>query len=258
MKINMSLFNVKRQGTLIFLLVFLLVSEIMSASVIVLSKSSDDNLKLLNNIQQQLKNQAKELQEVSRDVSKFKKDYEKLNEQFSKELSFKEGLKFVLAAEGGVSNDKGDKGGLTNLGITHSEYKIYRARKGLPLRSVKEISLLEASDIYKHKYWINSGCADTPRRIAISCFDWDVNSGRGFFTLQQALGGIAIDGMPGPETFNELTSWLSKPTNEDKLLHKYFEIRRADYRRWGVGSQAIFLQGWLRRAEMLKSYLNVS
>ncbi|MBN3897103.1 MAG: hypothetical protein HWQ41_18045 [Nostoc sp. NOS(2021)] len=215
-----------------------------------------NSLGLLNKIEQNIKAQSKQFQSLSSELDKLKKDVQNLNQKLSKELVFREGLKFILAAEGGTSNDKDDKGGLTSLGITHTEYAVYRAQRGLPPRSVREISSTEATDIYKHFYWLNSGCDYPPRRIAIACLDWQVNSGRGFGTLQEALG-INVDGIPGHETFNELNYWLAKG-NENKLLSNYFDIREADYRRWGVGNQRIFLQGWMNRLRALKKYLQAS
>lgn len=155
-----------------------------------------------------------------------------------------------------MSNDIADSGGLTNLGITHSEYDHYRAQKNLPFQSVKEISLHEAKDIYRHTYWLSSHCAEMPRRIAISCFDEQVNTGRAIVALQLILG-IKPDGIAGTETFNELNSWLSKPKNEDKLLCNYFRDRENHYLVWGVGSQRKFLKGWLRRSRSLKEELNI-
>ena len=49
-------------------------------------------------------------------------------------------LKFVLAREGGYSNNKDDLGGETNKGITHTTYDSYRRSKGLPTIDVKNIS----------------------------------------------------------------------------------------------------------------------
>ena len=227
---------------------FILISNI---ALIMLFKSNPSaDIGLLKSLESHITSEDKQMQNIYLELNK-------INKQLPKELSFRDGLKFVLAAEGGISDDAADTGGLTNLGITHTEYDSYRASKELPLRSVRDISLVEARDIYRHNYWLKSGCSDTPRRVAISCFDWQVNSGRGFSTLQLALGGIAADGIPGHRTFNELSYWLTKPNHEDKLLHKYFAIREADYRRWGVGSQSVFLGGWLRRAQDLKNYLAI-
>jgi len=246
----------KRRWVFYCLIAWLFFGNSICMLFLIFRPAAESNL--LKNVEQQIQSEGKQMQAVSIQLSNLKKQYEQLSKDVANNLTFKEGLKFVLAAEGGVSNDAADSGGLTNLGITHTEYDAYRKQKALPLRSVVDISLKEARDIYKHTYWMNSGCGATPRRVALSCFDWEVNSGRGFSDLQLTLGGIAVDGIPGPETSNELTSWLSKPRGEDKLLHNYFDLRENRYRKWGVGSQRVFLNGWLSRAESLKNYLQVS
>ncbi|MHC5726425.1 MAG: hypothetical protein ACYTXY_20290, partial [Nostoc sp.] len=57
-------------------------------------------------------------------------------------------------------------------------------------------------------------------------------------------------------TFSHIAFSLNS-SKETELLHNYFDIRENDYRRWGVGSQRVFLQGWMSRAEALKKYLHV-
>ena len=173
------------------------------------------------------------------------------------EKDFEDALKLCLQYEGGYCNDPHDRGGETCYGITHTEYDNYRHSKGLPQQSVGRISQSEVQDIYRNRYWLAARCDEMPRRVAIAVFDWQVNSGRGVRHLQQCLG-LEADGHFGPKTLNELNYWLSKSTGEDRLLHNYFEIREGCYRRWGVGSQAKFLNGWLNRAESLKKYLKVA
>ena len=170
---------------------------------------------------------------------------------------FEEALKLCLEYEGGYTNDPTDTGGETNYGIIHSEYDEYRRSKGEPTQSVKNISLAEVRDIYQHKYWLGACCDQMPRKIAIAVFDWQVNSGRGVKTLQKCLG-VTEDGAFGHETLNELQYWLSRDSGEDRLLHNYFSIRELCYHQWGQGDQAVFLEGWLNRAESLKKYLEVA
>ena len=62
-------------------------------------------------------------------------------------------LKFILAREGGYSNNKDDLGGETNKGITHTTYNSYRRSKGLPTQSVKYISEDEMQEIYYNNYY---------------------------------------------------------------------------------------------------------
>ncbi len=141
--------------------------------------TSQAQAQLLKSVTVGLESQEKSINAISEKLQNLEDNYKKLQQALNKELTFKEGLKFVLAFEGGLTNDEGDAGGLTNLGSTHTEYDQYRSRKGLPPRSVAKISLKEATDIYKHTYWEDSGCGKLTRRVALSCFDWEVNSGRG-------------------------------------------------------------------------------
>ena len=218
--------------------------------------TSQAQAQLLKSVTVGLESQEKSVNALSQKIQNLESSYKKLDKALNKELTFREGLKFILAFEGGLTNDAGDSGGLTNLGITHNEYDEYRDRIGLPRRSVATISLKEATDIYRHKYWEDSGCSDFTRRLALSCLDWEVNSGRAIKTLQETLG-VHVDGLIGHETTNELDAWFAKEDGEDHLLHNYFERRENFYRRWGVRSQAKFLQGWLRRSDTLKKYLKV-
>lgn len=171
--------------------------------------------------------------------------------------AFAEALPLMLKFEGGYCDDANDSGGPTCNGIIQREYDRYRRKKGLPLQSVALITDAETHDIYLNEYYLAAACNSLPRRTAIAVFDWQVNSGRGVTTLQQCLG-VTADGVVGHQTLNELTYWLSKPSGEDRLLHNYFELRDGCYRRrWGVGSQSGFLQGWLNRSVGLREYLEV-
>ena len=79
---------------------------------------------------------------------------------------FEKTLKFVLQREGGYVNDPNDLGGETNKGITYRTYNAYRKSKGLPPKSVKDISDEEVKDIYYNKY---SPCASHRRLYKPLC-----------------------------------------------------------------------------------------
>ena len=144
---------------------------------------------------------------------------------------FKAFLDFVLACEGGYSNNPNDLGGETNFGITSRTYSDFRKSKGLSLRSVKEISMDEIEEIYYKKYYLASGTDKIDDfRLALIHFDTAVNMGvaraNNFLTLSHS--------------------------NIDEYLHlrkeKYIEFAR-------VPSQKIFLKGWLNRIARLESYI---
>jgi lysozyme family protein len=96
--------------------------------------------------------------------------------------------------EGGYTNDKYDKGGPTDYGITQSEYNAYRARKGLKQQSVRFISLDEAEDIYLHQYWNECKCDDLPAGVDWMVFDGAVNSGpvQSAKWLQRAINDVVL------------------------------------------------------------------
>ena len=49
-------------------------------------------------------------------------------------------LNYVLADEGGYSNDSDDRGGETNLGITQTALNEYTRTRHLPAKSVKNMT----------------------------------------------------------------------------------------------------------------------
>jgi len=163
-------------------------------------------------------------------------------------------LKFTLRWEGGYVNHPNDKGGPTNKGIIQATYNVYRKEQGLPQQSVYYITDDEVHNIYKEMYWLEGNChviAEANQLLAISHFDWCVNSGvsRGIQTLQYCLG-VSVDGIWGNNTQAKFNM-----SDTATLLHCYNKRREMLYRRWGVGSQRVFLNGWLNRLNDLKNYL---
>jgi lysozyme family protein len=106
-----------------------------------------------------------------------------------------------------VTNLKNDRGGLTNLGVTHADYDHYRRFKGLPLRSVTLITPEEAKDLYHTFYWKTLQCQLLPSGIENAIFDMGVNNGvvgaaKAAQRVAVKLTGrpLAIDGHLGPQS----------------------------------------------------------
>jgi lysozyme family protein len=163
--------------------------------------------------------------------------------------NFSPSLAITLKQEGGFSNDKADHGGRTMRGITWREYAAYRKRRNLPDQDVKLISDNELHYIYRDSYWLTI-CADAlPAGLDLCAFDYAVNSGpsRAARALQQALG------LPqtGKITQTEISAVLAAPSL-DKLIDAYCDLRAAFLRRIGVGSQSVFLKGWLSRVRTIR------
>jgi lysozyme family protein len=114
-------------------------------------------------------------------------------------------LKWLYEHEGGLTNLKYDRGGLTNKGVTHEEYDRYRRLKGQPLRSVEFITDEESKDIYYTFYWKTLQCQLMPSGMDNVIFDMGVNNGvvgaaKAAQRVANALlkKNIAVDGHIGP------------------------------------------------------------
>lgn len=109
----------------------------------------------------------------------------------------------LMRTEGGVSDRplSEDPGGLTNLGITHKTYDAWRASKGEPLRSVREITRDEAAAIAREEYWDAVRADQLPVGVDVVVADYAFNSGPGRAAedLQRVLG-ITADGIVGAQT----------------------------------------------------------
>ncbi len=167
--------------------------------------------------------------------------------------AFDRALQFVLRWEGGYSNHPSDTGGETNKGITHATYDSYRRRKGLATRSVRFLEQHELEAIYREQYWAPAGCDLLPPKLALTHFDWAVNAGvnRATKTLQ-AVVGVSPDGILGPRSRAAISNAV-KTRGDSSLASNYCAVRENHYRRWGTGSQQVFLAGWLNRLAALRS-----
>lgn len=158
--------------------------------------------------------------------------------------AFKTALQFTLKWEGGYSPN--DVNGAVNRGITQATYDTYRQNKSLPLQTVSKITEAEVEEAYLELYW-KPGKADLMcLPLAIVHFDTAVNFGVTGSTefLQEALGGVPVDGDFGPKTMTAL-----QQANNLETAKRYCQ-HRLDYRQQRVKStpsHKIFLEGWLNR-----------
>lgn len=166
-------------------------------------------------------------------------------------------LPFVLAREGGFSDDPVDRGGATNFGVTQNEYDQYRRGHGVGASSVRYITQPEVVDIYRTEYWIKTHCPVMPDVIAMLCFDAAVQHGphKAIQLLQRALG-ITDDGEYGNTTANAITEEIGAGRVED-LIHDCLAARE-DY--YGAiitahPEQRRFHDGWENRLQALRELI---
>lgn len=144
---------------------------------------------------------------------------------------FEKTLKFVLQREGGYVNDPNDLGGETNKGITYRTYNAYRKSKGLPPKSVKDISDEEVKDIYYNNYYKASGADKiSDPKLSAYVFDTAVNMG-----------------------VSRAKTFLSQSNGS---ADKFEQLRRAKYDEFVAAkpSQKRYLQGWNNRVTELKNF----
>ena len=149
----------------------------------------------------------------------------------------------VLQNEGGLCNDSGDPGGLTNFGISQRAY---------PDIDIRNLTQQEAKDIYKKDYWdANNLGSIIDQPTAGKLLDMAVNMGsyRMGMILQQALTqdfrcAINVDGKIGPETIKASNQQgiylLQKLRNRSVQFYEDLVQERPE--------EAKFLNDWLQRA----------
>ena len=160
---------------------------------------------------------------------------------------------FVDKAEGQrLAKVAGDRGGLTNNGITLNTWKAYGSDKnGDGKIDEKDLALMtkeDHSNILETRFW-NAARADEINNPYLAAYvvDWMWGSGPGAFRQMHKALGLK----PQAKMTQELLDTLnSDPENSYNLLHNarrqfYKDIVAKD------ASQAKFLKGWLRRADAI-------
>ena len=174
-----------------------------------------------------------------------------------KDSNFDACLTLVLGAEGGFANDARDKGGATNFGITIGTLTEWRRSRSpdatVTIDDVRALTLDEAKEIYRSRYWNVMRCEDMPVGVDLLVFDFGVNAGTGRSArvLQQILG-VEQDGSVGPVTLNGLNT-----CPKDKIIRD-FSARRLDFYR-SLGDFSVFGAGWTNRTNsMLEAALRMA
>jgi lysozyme family protein len=158
--------------------------------------------------------------------------------------NFPVALAWVLAHEGGFTNDSADHGGATNRGITRATLASWRGRP-VTDDDVRELSFGEAADIYRARYWNLMRCPDLPPGIDLCVFDAGVMSGPARAArFLQAATGVEQDGIIGPHTL--AAAWSANPA---QIVDAFAAERAAFYD--GLGRPQ-FIHGWLNRTEQTR------
>jgi lysozyme family protein len=141
-------------------------------------------------------------------------------------------VEFILRHEGGYSDDKSDRGGETNFGISKRQF---------PSLDIRKITREDAKNIYRSEYWLRAGCDKLPNGIDLLVFDTAVNRGvyRALQRLQVALR-VKADGIIGPQTRAAIKAADLIALIDEFTARRFVAYARlAQFPRYGLG--------WTRR-----------
>lgn len=188
--------------------------------------------------------------------------------------SFSRAHAFTAHWEGGFSDHPVDNGGLTAYGASLEFVKgIAATQQGrdflqrigfrLPVNkaSMRSVTPDMARAMFKREFWDRLRLDDMRFRPACTLYDAAVNSGcaqsvrlaqRGYNACARGSNvALDVDGILGPKTRAALAC------DTDALIRATIQARRDFYE--GLArdkpSQAVFLDGWLNRADALEKFL---
>jgi lysozyme family protein len=148
-------------------------------------------------------------------------------------MSFADAIQLILINEGGYVNDPNDPGGETNFGICKRAY---------PNVDIKNLTVEQATDIYRKDYWDKCRCDELPSCIQGLVFDTAVNQGTkiAIVLLQRALK-IKEDGVIGMQTIATAVAHASPALVRDYTVVRVIRyVGTVNFDRYGAG--------WIRRA----------
>jgi len=150
---------------------------------------------------------------------------------------FEKAIPRLLEKEGGLTNDKEDRGGLTKYGIT---------KKGYPHLDIAALTKPQASAIYRADYWNKMRLDEVESQAkAALLFEMGVNFGIvTVIKMAQNLIDTDADGIVGQKTLAAINGF------EETLFVVALKLMAVDkYRRIcnSNKSQKTFLLGWLNR-----------
>ena len=166
---------------------------------------------------------------------------------------FKKFLDYIFEVEGGFTDDENDRGGATNFGIIEEE-----ARKFGYTGDMQNLTKDFAKNIYLKKYYLGNKLDKILNdKVALSIFDWAVNSGRRGIKKAQIVANkfganLIIDGIIGNKTLEAINA-----IDPEAFLKEYHEMQRTFYKNLAARDdlQEGFLKGWLNRVKIKEEYI---
>jgi lysozyme family protein len=172
---------------------------------------------------------------------------------------FDQAFAYTVGNEGGYTNDRADRGGPTNWGITIHDLSTFLGRPAT-IDEVQNMSIDIAKSIYLHRYWMAMGLDHIKYQpVAMCMFDIGVVRGIGVPPIyaQQICNDngskLAVDGHIGPLSVVEINS------QNPATFVRAFALKTKNGFLGIVArnpTQVVFIRGWLRRANRLLTLLS--
>lgn len=156
----------------------------------------------------------------------------------------------IFKWEGGWADNKNDRGGKTNMGVTLATWKqVGYDKNGDGLIDAEDLKLITRQDVVnvlRDHYW-NRWKADRIQNQSIAniLVDWVWGSGSWGIIIPQRILGVTADGIVGPKTLAAVNNY---PDQEGlfRLIFAYRlqfinDIVKND------PSQKVFHKGWINR-----------
>ena len=152
----------------------------------------------------------------------------------------------VLKHEGGFVNHPKDPGGMTNLGVTRTNWEIYLDHD-VTEADMRALTPEMVKPFYKKNYWDKIRGDELPSGVDYAAYDLAVNSGTGRAAkyLQQ-IAGVTADGVIGPRSMEAI-----KKCDAEGVVDKICNMRMTFLK--GLGTFETFGKGWTIRVNDVKA-----
>jgi len=112
----------------------------------------------------------------------------------------------VIKSEGGFVNNPKDPGGMTNLGVTRTNWQSYLNRD-VTEAEMRALTPDAVKPFYKSMYWDKIKGDQLPSGVDYAAYDLAVNSGTGKAAKYlQEIAGVTADGSIGPKSLEAINA----------------------------------------------------